>query len=232
MKIAVSDCGRIEKQQIYVEWLRSFQPDAEFISVSYRNGATDISGYDGLVLSGGEDVDPELSKASPTTLVEAIDRRRDDFEMDLLRQAMQHALPVLGICRGLQVANVYFGGTLIADLPSAGFQNHTAKKGDPPLQHRIEVNEGSLLHSITGVTAGEINSFHHQSVLVPAKELVVTGSSQDGVVESMEWKTPEGKPFLLLVQWHPERMTDRSNPFTSAVASAFFSETEQYHRQK
>lgn len=232
MNIAVTDCGREEKQQVYIDWLKSFHPSAECTTVSYKNGQTDISGFDGLVLSGGEDVDPALSHASPAGVVEEIDRQRDDFEFTLLRQAMVKKLPVLGICRGLQAANVFFGGTLIADLPTAGFQRHTAVKGEPPLQHSITVHEGSLLHTITAAAKGEINSYHHQSVLTPADDLMVSGISPDNVVEAMEWKVKEGKPFLLLVQWHPERMTDRTNPFTSAVASAFFTETEQFQLQK
>ncbi|MFA6440536.1 MAG: gamma-glutamyl-gamma-aminobutyrate hydrolase family protein [Bacteriovoracaceae bacterium] len=232
MKIAITDCGRESKQLIYTQWLRSFHPKAKIETVSYRNGVTNISGYDGVVLTGGEDVDPALSKAAPAALVEETDRQRDDFEFDLLHQARKAAMPVFGICRGLQVANVFYGGTLIADLPTVGFRSHAAKKGDPELRHTIDVKEGTLLHSITSLLRGEINSYHHQSVMVPAEELLVSGSSDDGVVEAMEWKEKEGKPFLLLVQWHPERMTDRTNPFTNAVASAFFAETEQYYTKK
>jgi putative glutamine amidotransferase len=231
MKIAVTDCGREAKQQIYVDWLRSFRPEADVITVSYRDGNTKLAGFDGLVLTGGEDVDPALSKASPVAAVEAFDRRRDDFEFEMLHQAMGSAMPVFGICRGLQVANVFFGGTLIADLPTAGYRPHTAERGATELRHSIDTADGSLLRSITGSVRGEINSYHHQAVLLPAKELTVSGYSEDRVAEALEWKQKEGRPFLLLVQWHPERMTDRTNPFTHAVASAFFTEAEQYQTQ-
>jgi putative glutamine amidotransferase len=232
MKIAVTDCGNAEKQRIYVEWLRSYRPEAEIITLSYRDDGVSLTGCDGLVLTGGEDVDPALSKAAPAELVETTDRRRDDFEFALLQQSMDAALPVFGICRGLQVANVFFGGTLIADLPSAGFQRHTAAKGSPALRHTVQVRDGSLLRAVTSAAAGDVNSYHHQSVLAPADVLTVSATSDDGVVEALEWKEPNARPFLLLVQWHPERMTDRANPFTSAVVSAFFAETEQYHHTK
>jgi putative glutamine amidotransferase len=232
MKIAVTDCGREVKQSVYLDWLRSYQPEAEFVTVSYGNERNSLADFDGLVLTGGEDVDPALSKAAPLELVEAVDRKRDDFEYDLLRQSSECAMPVLGICRGLQVTNSYFGGTLVADLPEAGYQPHTAANGDPELRHTITVTAGSLLHSVAGTGSGEVNSYHHQSVLQPADVLTVSAVSPDGVPEALEWKEKQGRPFLLLVQWHPERMRERSNPFTSAVAAAFFTATEQYHQKK
>jgi putative glutamine amidotransferase len=184
------------------------------------------------VLTGGEDVDPALSLAAPAALVEETDRRRDDFEFAMLRQAQDAQLPVLGICRGLQVANVFFGGTLIADLPAAGFQRHSPAVKGENLRHAVTVTEGSMLQRVTGAMRGEVNSFHHQAVLRAAEELTVTARSEDNVAEAMEWKEPDGRPFLLLVQWHPERMTDRENPFTDAVAEAFFTGTEQYQSKQ
>lgn len=222
MKIAVTDCGNPKKQPVYLDWLRSHQPEAEFVTVGHSGSVRALDGFDGLVLTGGEDVDPELSKASPAERVEAIDRKRDDLEFALLRSSQELRLPVFGICRGLQVANVFFGGTLVADLPSAGFAEHTSEKGSPELRHRIAVNEGTLLQHCTGAPIGEVNSYHHQSVLVPAAMLEVSAYSDDMVAEAIEWKQKEGKPFLLLVQWHPERMTDRENPFAARIAAAFF----------
>ncbi|NUN68259.1 MAG: gamma-glutamyl-gamma-aminobutyrate hydrolase family protein [Bacteroidetes bacterium] len=222
MKIAVTDCGNPKKQPLYLGWLQQYQPEAELVTVGHSGSVTSLEGFDGLVLTGGEDVDPLLSKAEPVEKVEAIDRKRDDLEFALLASSQQLRLPVLGICRGLQVANVFFGGTLIADLPTAGYEAHTALRGAPELRHRIAVNEGTLLQTCTGVPIGDVNSYHHQAVREPAPVLEVSAYSDDMVAEAMEWKQNDGRPFLLLVQWHPERMTDRENPFAARIAEAFF----------
>lgn len=222
MRIAITDCCNEGKMTRYLEWLRSFSDSAEIVVLSHHHDAADLSSFDGLVLSGGEDVDPELSKAEPRSLVQTTDRARDDFEIAVLGSAMQNALPVLGICRGMQLANVYFGGSLVADLPDAGYLRHSASAGQPPVSHDIMIRRGSVLNAITGRTAGTINSYHHQSVKECAAELMVSAESPDGVPEAAEWKQPAGRPFLLLVQWHPERITDRTNPLTTAVGTAFF----------
>ncbi len=232
MKIAVTDTGRPLKQQLYLDWLQAFDPTAELVNISFSSEEKDLSGFDGLVLTGGEDVDPSLSKAEPVALVEQFDRRRDDVEFQLLEQAMKLKLPILGICRGLQVTNVYLGGTLIADLPAAGYHPHTAAKDEPVMQHTVRVDEGSILHRITHSVNGRINSYHHQAVLECAGGLCVSGRSEDGVTEALEWKEPAGRSPLLLVQWHPERMGERKNPFTTAVGSFLFTEAKKYNSTK
>lgn len=212
-----------------MDWLQSFDPSAELIVASYRNHFSDLSLFDGVVLTGGEDVDPAFSKASPLELVEQVDQKRDEFEFQMIEKAMKLHMPLFGICRGLQVINVFFGGTLIADLPSAGFALHSAQKNEPPLRHVVNISAGSLIGSVTGVTHGEINSYHHQAVLTAADELVASGFSDDRVIESLEWKQKAGKPFLLAVQWHPERMHEPANPMTRAIGSAFFMETKKFN---
>ena len=214
MKIAVSDNGNEGKRKLYLEWLQSFAPDAELTVVGYSAGNVSLKGFDGLVLTGGEDVDPRLSKASPIELVQQGDRRRDDFEFHLLEMALKDKKPVLGICRGLQITNVFLGGSLVADLQSAGYSDHTVQKDGKERRHSITIEKGSLMQSVAGISAGEINSYHHQSVLNVGEGLMVSGRSPDGVVESLEWKHKTDTSFLLLVQWHPERMMDKENPFT------------------
>ena len=228
MKIAVSDSGNEGKQKIYLKWLQMFFPSAELTVLSYRDGYSSVNGFDGLVLTGGEDVDPELSKAMPVDRVQESDRRRDDFEFQLLDHAMKEKKPILGICRGLQVANVFLGGSLVADLQSAGFKNHETKNAAKESRHSIVVEKESLMYSVVGTELGEINSYHHQSALTIADDLMVSGRSPDGVAESLEWKNKINKSFLLLVQWHPERMTDEENPFTKNICASFFTAVQKY----
>ncbi|MBI2428068.1 MAG: gamma-glutamyl-gamma-aminobutyrate hydrolase family protein [Ignavibacteriales bacterium] len=222
MRIAVTDTGREEKQKIYLDWLRSFDPNAELIVVSHRKTGDHVSEFDGLVLTGGEDVDPQFSKAEPVDQVGKTDTGRDRFEFDMLDKALKKDLPILCICRGLQVANVHLGGTLIADLQHDGYNKHDVKEKEPVIRHSITVKENSIMHEITGAVTGEINSYHHQAVKIVAESLVPSAFSNDGVIESLEWKENDGKPYFLAVQWHPERMKDTENPFTTKIGASFF----------
>lgn len=221
MRIAITDTGREEKQKLYFNWLQSFEPTAELVVVSHNTTGIELSGFDGLVLTGGEDVDPKFSKAEPVTLVGKTDTQRDTFEFEMLDKAFEKNLPVLCICRGLQVANVHLGGTLIADLQHDGYKKHDVKEKEPVIRHSISVRENSMMHAITGMISGEINSYHHQAVKHVAESLMPAVFSGDGVIESLEWKEKEGKPYFLAVQWHPERMKDTENPFTTKIGASF-----------
>lgn len=221
MKIAVTHCGEEEKQSVYLDWLLSFAPNAEWVTVAAPGTEEGLFGYHGLVLTGGGDVDPFFSKAEPADLVRGCDRDRDTFEFRLIGEAMKHRVPMLGICRGMQVVNVYFGGTLAADLVHDEHPDHETPAGRSGRTHTVEVYAATLLRSLTGAEEGTVNTFHHQGVKELGGGLAVSSCSEDGVPESLEWSEKGGKPFLLAVQWHPERMADRGNPFTTAVGEAF-----------
>jgi len=222
MKIAVTDTGNEDKQKQYLDWLRSFEPSAEYIVVSYKRNNGILHDVDGVVLTGGCDIDPKFSKAEPVEKVEPYDTKRDEFEFSVLDKALQRHIPVLGICRGLQVVNVFLGGTLIADLETAGFAKHTAKTNEPIVYHPVVVKEKTQMHEIVNVATGTINSYHHQAVQTLAEPLMPSSFSPDGVIESIEWNEQEGKPYLLAVQWHPERMKEHANPFTTKIGESFF----------
>lgn len=222
MKIAVTDTGREDKQKLYLDWLRLFEPSAEFIVISYTLNNGTLHDVDGLVLTGGSDIDPKFSKAEPTEKVGPYDTKRDEFEFSVLEKAFQRNIPVLGICRGLQVVNVSLGGTLIADLETAGFDKHSAKENEQIIHHAVTVKEKTRMHEIVDVVDGIINSYHHQAVKTVAEALCPSSFSPDGVIESIEWKEQEGKPYLLAVQWHPERMKEHTNPFTTKIGESFF----------
>jgi gamma-glutamyl-gamma-aminobutyrate hydrolase PuuD len=158
----------------------------------------------GLVLTGGEDVDPALYGQEPHPKLETVNPARDQVELAALRAALARGIPVLAICRGIQLLNVALGGTLYQDLPSqrGGDLLH---EQDAPVGHRWHhamVEAGSGVETILGTRELFINSFHHQGIdrLAPSLRAVVWAS--DGLVEGVEGKE---HPWLFGVQWHPER---------------------------
>lgn len=212
------------KYDNYLNWLLK-SSDTEVIKLSYEDNNFDaVRKCDALVLSGGEDVHPKFY-GHPEYLSEFqlddIDVGRDEFEMKLLDYGGKHQLPMLGICRGLQVANAYFGGTLIPDIPSFNNPDHAKFGEGKDRYHRISITAGSMLQAITGADAGEVNSAHHQSVDVPAPALMVNAVSADGIVEGMERRDSGNHPFLLLVQWHPERMINQESVFSKNIRERF-----------
>jgi len=155
---------------------------------------------DALVLQGGGDVHPEYygSEAHPRT--NTLDRRRDEFELSLLTAARQRRMPVLGICRGIQLVNVGFGGTLVQHLPDVTDVEHEALDRWDATAHAIEIEAGSRLSRILATKRMEVNSVHHQALDRVGEGLRVVARALDGVVEAVE--APE-EP-VLAVQWHPE----------------------------
>ena len=164
-----------------------------------------ISCIDGLILSGGHDVDPAFYKEELLPESEMPHRKRDTFDMLLIEYALIKGIPILGICRGMQVLNVYFGGSLYQDLKYnkdiylKHMQNYFP--GEPV--HRVKIDRSSVL---AGLYDEEIwvNSYHHQQVKEVGKGLRVTGWSADMGAELIEYATKE--KFIVGVQWHPEMM--------------------------
>jgi putative glutamine amidotransferase len=175
-------------------------------------------------LSGGEDVHPRYYN-KPEFISEYnlddLDEARDEFEWKILDHVQQNGLPLLGICRGLQLANVYFGGTLIPDILSAKKPDHTKFDPSKDRYHTVRISDYSFLKEIAGVESGEVNSAHHQCADVVGRGLVVNAISEDEVIEGLELKDCKNKPFFLLVQWHPERMIDTNSPLTKNIREKF-----------
>lgn len=170
----------------------------------YLPSSTDVAAVldhiDGLVLSGGLDLDPRLYGAVTSELVGRFDTEQDEFDIALARHAVHTGMPVLGCCRGNQVVNVALGGTLLEDLPAAGFLGHNIRDFPPSqTRHTVAISAGSTLHELYGPNV-EVNSFHHQAVGELGDGLIVTARAADGTVEAVE------RPDLPLigVQWHPE----------------------------
>jgi len=180
---------------------------------------------DGVVLSGGGDVDPLRYGGPPHPAIYGIDAARDQFEIALSRAAAERRIPTLCICRGMQVMNVAFGGTLIADIPSTapGALNHDVDgDGASHPQHRVAVSAGSSTAKALGTTDLEVNSIHHQSVDLLGAGLIATGHSPDGIIEALE---PADSAWpMWAVQWHPEYLGPGDDPsvrlFEALVSAA------------
>ena len=161
---------------------------------------------DGILVSGGGDVDPSRYGKTNDGTVGGISEVRDETELSILDFVLHYTRkPVFGICRGIQVINVALGGTLIMDLPSAGKNNHSlTDHRREEFTHEIIVKEDTRLSSILG-NQRKVNSFHHQAIDRLAPGLVVSAySKEDNVIEAVE---APGDRYILAVQWHPEELT-------------------------
>jgi putative glutamine amidotransferase len=164
---------------------------------------------DGIVLTGGGDVHPRFYSQKPGETLEAIDEVRDEAEITLARIAMGARMPLLGICRGMQVINVALGGTLHQDIsssvPEALMHDH---QNEPAtyLAHSVSLEPASLLTDIIALSTIEVNSRHHQAIRRLAPGLRCSARSPDDLIEAVE---RIDTPFILGVQWHPEGLLDR-----------------------
>ncbi len=177
-----------------------------------------LARVDGLILSGGNDVDPASYGADPDPETRATMPERDQFEIAVIRRAVELDMPVLGICRGMQVLNVAFGGTLIQHLPDRyGHQDHRRIPGSfDGADHDVRLAPGSLAGAAAGELRHATKSHHHQGVDAIAEGLVVSGhSTLDDLVEAIELP---GRRFVLGVQWHPE--ADERSPVIAALVDA------------
>jgi putative glutamine amidotransferase len=172
---------------------------------------------DALLLIGGADVDPSTYGAPHSELTERTYLARDEFEISLARAALDADVPVLGICRGVQILNVARGGTLHQDLAEAGFAEHRPSRGRLDVLHEVIVEPGSLAAHLAGDGVVRVNSHHHQGIgEIGEGALVSARSSGDGLPEALEW--PECR-YALGVQWHPEAVA-LNHSFEDLVAAA------------
>ena len=180
-----------------------------------------IESLDGLVLSGGTDVNPALYDAAPHEKTDPPDRRRDRFELSLARAAIDAQLPILAICRGMHVLNVARGGTLIQYLPDA--VGHDGHAPDPVkmAQHDIQLSAGSQLGKLLG-TRTRVPALHHQAIQRAGSGLMAVAWAEDQVIEAVEL---QGHRFAVGVQWHPEEDNDL-RVFEALVAATYRTEDE------
>jgi putative glutamine amidotransferase len=220
--IGVTRCSRLDD---YLASVEQAGGRARVLEVSESPRAV-LDVLDGVLLTGGGDIDPVLYGEERHPTVDDAEPGRDEFELDLARRAMESDMPLLAICRGAQVLNVAAGGTLVQDIPSAieTELTHTLKDPKDCIAHAIRITRGSRLHEAlgTGVDAAcscRVNSRHHQSVGRLGRDLVASAVAGDGVIEAIE--APRAT-FCLGVQWHPENFwrTGEFKPLFDAFVEA------------
>jgi putative glutamine amidotransferase len=231
MNIGLTYTGSEQKQHNYIRWLsQGNKVDVITLSSETKENKGSIEDCDALVLSGGIDVHPGYYNSDNLVYPnkpQQFYEKRDAFEKNLFSVAQQRKIPVLGICRGMQLINCILGGTLQQDL--AGKNTiHKAVVDEKAMQfdkvHGLHIAPATILYEISGGERAAVNSAHHQGIAAVAAVLQVSAVSDDGVAEALEWKDKAGRPFLLCVQWHPERMQEfllEQTPMAAGIRTRF-----------
>jgi putative glutamine amidotransferase len=213
---------RVRLNQAYVDAAR----DAGLVPlvlppVSEAELAGVVEAVDGIVLTGGEDVDPAAFGAERHPQTQDPHRERDHCELALVRLAQELRIPTLAICRGMQVVNVAFGGTLIQDIPSERPSeiDHDRSSERRMRVHGVRVDPESKLARALGGIALTVNSSHHQAVDRVAANLRVTAHAPDGIIEGAEWGGDDW--WMLAVQWHPEELISDGKPWDRGLFHEF-----------
>lgn len=218
--IGISWCEK--NFDLYEKWLRHFKVEYVVLDYKDKDAWEKLDKTRGLILSGGVDIYPELYNDWETKEdVGKYNTFRDGFEYKLIEQSILKDKPILGICRGCQMLNVYFNGSLIYDIPSIRNVNHSKISEDVMRWHKVNLFPDTLLHSIVNSLEGDVTSSHHQSVDRLGEGLSINAKSPDGITEGIEYRDKDGKPFLLGIQWHPERFDDFANPFSKNILLSF-----------
>ncbi len=231
MTIGITDCGTFSN---YTQWILAANPETEIVKLSAELKNQDAVGRCfGILLSGGGDVHPRFygrESEYPNLDPKNIDERRDEFEFEVVRRALDEEKPLLGVCRGLQLVNVYLGGTLVIDLEKAGYTNHRAVDKTSDRIHNVTVNTATNLFCITGCKQGAVNSSHHQAIDSLGKGLRVSAIADDGAVEAIEGNGEHGSFFFTMVQWHPERLKE-SRGFSMNLVETFLHSVSEFEKQ-
>lgn len=228
LTIGISKGHGSPKYENYWRWLRSYDADADIIDL-YESETfhADLERIDLLVLTGGGDIAPEIyGHPEFAQVCKSIDEKRDVLEKEMLEYAFEKKVPVLGICRGLQMINVFREGTLIPHIPALigpGEQHGETPEGDK--RHEIAIEPGSILFRTIGEEHATVNSSHHQGIGELGKGLTASATSPDGMIEAIEWREPEQQSFMIAVQWHPERL-DPTSPLSRNLLERIYLEAE------
>lgn len=229
MKIALSKSE--SKFNRYTEWLDKYKVNYEILD--FENHGSDLEKLNecsGLILSGGVDIYPELYCDWDTKETKGTyNPSRDGFELNLLEKALAMRIPVLAICRGLQIVNVYFRGSLIFDIEEIRNVNHRKISATEDRLHKTRIFKDTLLYEILKTEEADVTSSHHQSADRIGEGLMINAKSDDGIIEGIEFADKKAKSFLIGVQWHPERFKNTEDPASGNLLKRFIQEAEKYY---
>lgn len=231
LRIALSKGNGNHLYELYEPWLKTADTSVECVDLSAlppEDAVRALNACQGLVLTGGGDIDPDLyDQPEEEDRCRDVDRGRDTFEFALIQRARLINIPILGIGRGMHLVNAFLGGTLTVDLAQdkPGVIRHEFEDG--VAEHAIAFPAEAALQKITGVHESEVISTHHQGIDRLSWYLKPCAVAPDGLVEAFEWGDPTEKGFLLGVQWHPERMPFQA-PVSGPIATVFLEAARAY----
>ena len=182
---------------------------------------------DGLLLTGGGDIDPTLFNEEPHALLGEVTPTRDTLEIELAKEIIQVNKPILGICRGLQILNVALGGAVFQDIHSQNTNpilQHSQKAPRSYQSHFVQVEKDTILESITETPKIKVNSFHHQAVKNVPEPLIISGTASDGIIEAVE---STAHHFVLGVQWHPEALAENEDAVSLRLFNKFIEKCKE-----
>ena len=182
---------------------------------------------DGLLLTGGGDIDPTLFNEEPHAKLGEVTPARDKLEIQLAKEMLRVNKPILGICRGLQILNVALGGAVIQDIQSQSSNQtlqHSQKAPRSYQSHFVQVEKDTILESITETPKIKVNSFHHQAVKNVPKPLIISGTASDGIIEAVE---STAHHFVLGVQWHPEALAENGDVASLRLFNKFIEKCKE-----
>jgi len=216
----------------YINWLTKADSTVRYFNMytlPVDSALSMLNQCNGLLVTGGPDVYPGIyGDENETARCGTIDHFRDSLEISLIKRALELGMPVFGVCRGEQILNVVYGGTLFIDIPD-DYDTTVIHRCENYLNcfHMVYVEPNSLLHTICNCDSALVTTNHHQAVRTLGAGLKANVRSVDGLIEGVEPAEPDRSSFLIAVQWHPERM-ELQNPLSGPLVREFLSRCKEF----